>query len=73
MSKVPNDCSFTYESFVCDDKPLKSEPYHVSCVSGGYKLDYPNDPGSPDASNIETKLLLNITIPNAKNVAQFKS
>ena len=71
--KVPNDRSVTYVSFVCDYKPLKSEPYYVRFVSGGDKINYPDNIGSPAASLIETKLLLNSTIYDAKKGSQFMS
>ena len=62
ISEVPNDRSDTYEPFVRNYKPLKSEPHFLYCVAGGYKLDYPDDPGSPSAPLVDTKLLLNSTI-----------
>ena len=68
-SKVPNNCSVTYESFVCYYNPLKSEPFHVHCVANGDKLDYPNDPGSPAASLIKNKILFNSTISDTKKGA----
>ena len=46
---------------MCDNKPLKSEPFNVSFVVSGDKLDYTDDPGSPATPLIENKLLLNIT------------
>ena len=69
LSKVPNNCSVTYESFVCYYNPLKSEPFHVHCVANGDKLDYPNDPGSPAASLIKNKILFNSTISDTKKGA----
>ena len=49
-------------------KPLKSEAYR--CVDSGDKIDYLYDPVSRAPSLIETKLLLNGTIANAKNRAR---
>ena len=49
----------TYTSFVC-------KPYHVNYVAVEDKLDYLDDPVSPAASFIETKLLLNSTVYGKK-------
>ena len=43
------------------------------CVSGGDKIDYPDDPGSPTASLVENKSLLNSNISYAQKGAQFMS
>ena len=51
---------------ICDFRPLKDDPYRVRLTVGGDKLEYDNDAGSPAASFIETKLILNITISDAK-------
>ena len=71
--KVPNYHSVTYASLVWNYKPIKSEPYFLRCVAVGENLDYPDDPGSPADSLIETKLLLKSTISDAKKVARLMS
>ena len=68
---VPLGKKVTYASFVFDFRPLKSEPYRCRLVVGGDKLPYPNDASSPAASLLETKILLNSTISDAKNGARF--
>ena len=60
-------------NFVCDYKPLKIEPYHVRCVAVGDKFGYLDDPGSPDTSFIETKLILNSNISDLKKGEGFMS
>ena len=63
---VPPDHPVTYASFVCDYRPLKEEKYRVRLVVGGDKLHYSDDAGSPTATLIETKLLINSVISGAK-------
>ena len=46
----PKGCTLTYENFVCDYCPLKSEPYRVRLTVGGYRLEYPDDASSPVSS-----------------------
>ena len=67
-SLVPDDRKVTYASFVCDYRPLKSDKYRVQLVVGGDKLTYADDAGSPAASLLETKLLVNsvISTPGAR-------
>jgi hypothetical protein len=72
-SEVPQGRQVTYGSFVCDFRPLKTEPFRVRLVVGGDKLDYPDDPASPAAGLIETKLLVNSTISDAHKGAKFMS
>ena len=59
QSAVPSDRKVTYGSFVCDYRPLKEDPYRVHLVVGGDKLEYNDDPASPAAGLLETKLLIN--------------
>ena len=63
----------TYANFVCDHRPLKSEPYRIRLVVGGDKLEYEFDVGAPAASMLETKVLINSVISNAKQGARFMS
>ena len=70
-NEVPNGRDVTYASFVCDHRPLKPEPFRVRIVVGGDKLSYDNDAGSPAASLVESKLILNSTISDAQRRAHF--
>ncbi len=72
-SEVPRDRKTTYASFVCDHRPLKTEPWRVRIVVGGDKLTYEDDTGSPAASLLESKLLFNSTISDARKGARFMS
>ena len=69
----PPNNAITYASFVCDHRPLKSEPWRVRIVVGGDCLPYSQETGSPAASILETKLIINSTISDAKNGARFMS
>ena len=64
--EVPTHKVFTYANFVCDYRPLKSEPFRVRMTVGGDKLSYDNDTGSPTASLLEAKLLANSVISDHK-------
>ena len=70
---LPATCNVTYASFVLDYRPLKSEPWRVRLVVGGDKLPYPHDAGSPATNLLETKILLNSVISDAKRGARFMS
>ena len=72
-STVPDNCQVTYASFVCDFRPLKSEPYRVSIVVCGDRLTYGAVDASPAASLLEAKLLLNSTISDCDQGATFIS
>ena len=72
-NEVPTGRKVTYGNFVCDHRPLKSEPYRVRLTVGGDGLEYDSDAGSPAASLVETKLTLNSTISDAHNGARFMS
>lgn len=71
QSEVPRDRDVTYAQFVCDHRPLKTEPWRVRIVAGGDKLSYHDDPASPAASLLETKILINSVISDAKRGARF--
>ena len=71
--EVPSDWDVTYASFVCDNRPLKTEPWRVQIVVGGDRLSYSNNKGSPAASLLKTKILLNSTISDADKGARFMS
>jgi len=61
-SQLPTGRKVTYANAICDHRPLKTEPYRVRLTVGGDKLEYAGDAGSPAASIIETKLLVNSVI-----------
>ena len=71
QSLVPSDKKVTYATMVCDYRPLKDEKYRVRITVGGDKLPYHDDAGSPAADLLETKILLNSTILDAKRGARF--
>jgi hypothetical protein len=72
-SDVPHTKIVTYGNCICDYRPLKSEPYRVRLTVGGDKLPYDDDSGSPAASLLETKLLINSTISDSRRGARFLS
>ena len=71
--EVPQGRKVTYGNFICDHRPLKSEPNRVRLTVSGVRLDYESDAGSPVASLVETKLTLNSTISDAHRDARFMS
>ncbi len=71
--EVPAGRDVTYASFVCDYRPLKSEPYRIRIVVGGDRLSYDDDAGSPATDLLETKILLNSVISDADKGARFMS
>lgn len=71
--KVPAGKKVTYAAFICNYCPLKSEPYRVCIVVGGDKLSYKFYAGSPAVSLIETKLMINSVISDAKQGARYLS
>ena len=72
-TEVPTNKKVTYANFICNYQPLKTEPHRVRLTVGGDKLYRPYDAGYPAASLLETKLILNSTIPDAKKGARFLS
>ena len=56
---------------VCNYRPLKEEKYQVQLTIGGDKLDYDNETASPTANLLDTKILINSTISDAKKNARF--
>ena len=71
--EVPRGKKVTYANFRADHRPLKPEPYRIRCVVGGDKLDCDYDTASPTTDLIETKLLINSTISDARRGARFCS
>ena len=70
---VPPGRDVTYGSFRFDYRALKTEKYRARMVVRGDRLSYNDDPGSPAASLIETKLVLNSVISDADKGARFMS
>ena len=62
LHEVPTLEKVTYAQCVCDHRPLKPEPYRISIVVGGDKLDCDIDAGAPATNLVEFKLLLNSVI-----------
>ena len=71
--EVPIGKKVTYANFICDYRPLKSEPYRVRLTVGGDILEYSHDAGSPATSLLETKILANSVISDAHKGARFLS
>ena len=70
-SEVPHGRDVTYASFVCDKRPLKTEPFRVRIVVGGDRLSFDDDAGSPATDLLETQVLLNSTISDSDQGARF--
>ena len=58
---------------MCDYSPLKSEPYRVKITVGGDRLEYPDDALSLAASILDSKLIFNSTISDARRGARCMS
>ena len=71
--EVPQHKKVTYTNFACDHRPLKDEQWRIRCVVGGDKLPYEHDSGSPATDIVETKMLFNSVISDAKHGARFMS
>ena len=71
--EVPITAKVAYANFVCTHRPLKSEPNRIRLVVGGDSLTCDDDTSSPAASLLETKLMLNSVISDAKQGARFMS
>jgi hypothetical protein len=70
-NEVPPSINVTYGNFICDYRPLKSKAYQVRLTVGGDKLPYADNAGSPAASLLETKLIINSTISDVERGAPF--
>ena len=70
-SQIPRGKNVTYENMVCNYKPLKAEKCCVRLTIGGDCLVYNDETASPAASLLETKIMVNSTISNAKKGAWF--
>ena len=56
---------------VCDIRPSKKEKFRVQFTIGENELTYMGDSSALAASLMETKLIVNISISQAKNYAYF--
>ena len=63
---IPKDSKAIYASFVCDHRPLKDEHWRIRLVVGGDKLSFEADSGSPATDLLETKILFNSVISDAR-------
>ena len=73
QERDPYQKNVTYANMVCDYQPLKDKKYCMRLTIDKDKLDYNNDTASPTANLLDTKILLNSTISDAKNGARFMS
>ena len=71
QSEIPLDCNVISVNFVLDFKLLKTEQRRVKAVMGGDRLKYLFDTGSPATSILESKLLINSTISDARIEPRF--
>ena len=69
--KIPKDRKITYENFICNIRPQKSETHRVRLTTGGDKLDYHGNPSSPEVSLLNVKIHINSNISRAKNNAKY--
>ncbi|GFH54654.1 hypothetical protein CTEN210_11130 [Chaetoceros tenuissimus] len=70
-SDVPMNKKVAYCNMICDYRPLKTEAHRVRMTVGGDVLPYDDDAGSPAASLLETKLIVDSTISDAHKGARF--
>lgn len=68
---VPSNKKVTHANMVCNFRPLKSEPYMVWLTVGGNRLYYDMDAASPEASLLETKILVNSVISQSSKGCRF--
>ena len=68
---VPTDRKVTYTSFVCDYRPLRDKKWRIRLVAENDKLPYDADLGLLAIHLLETEILFNSVILDAKNVAIF--
>ena len=71
--EVTRGRTVTYEYFVCDSRPLKSEPFRFKLTLGGEILEYTENESFPEASLLESKILFNSTISDSLRGARFMS
>ena len=64
---VPPSAKVTYANFVADHRPLKPEPNRIRCVTGGDKLDFYGDSGSPTTNLSEKNYFATVSLQIIKN------
>ena len=69
-TKFP-DRDVTYATFFLDHRPLKTEEYRVRITVGENRLTYEEDAGSSAVNLLETRVLINSVISDAKNGVKF--
>ena len=69
--RIPKDRRITYSNFICNIHTQKSETHHVRLTAGGDKINYPDDPSSPEVSLLNVKIHINSTISRAKHNAGY--
>jgi hypothetical protein len=70
-SQVPTRRKVTYANFICNIRPQKKETHRVRMTAGGDKLDYPGNASSPTVSMLDSKIMINSTISDARHGARF--
>ena len=70
---MPSNKRVPHARFACDFRPLKEEQCRVRITVGGDKLDYCDDAGSIAANLLETKIIINRVVSDAKKGARFMS
>ena len=70
-AEVPTHKDVTYAQFVLDYRPTKPDKHRTRISVGGDKLNYPSDPGSPTNDMLESNILINSTISDARKGATF--
>ena len=70
-SEVPDDKLVTYNTFVCNYRPLKQEACQIRITIERYRLTYDNNARSLATNLLEIKLLLNSTISDTNKGACF--
>ena len=70
-AEVPDDKKVTYASMVCDYRLLKDEKHRIRIIVGEDRLVYYDDAASPATNILETKIMINSTISNARRGARF--
>ena len=61
----------TYGIFLCDYRPFKSEPFRVRLTVGVDRLEYPEDVSSQSTYLLESTLIFNSTMSDARRGARF--
>ena len=73
QAEIPPDKKVACASMVCNHLPLKEEKHRVCITVGGDRLPCTQDAGLPVADLLETKILLNSAISDARKGARFMS